>query len=162
LRGLAGETVDRVAFPGALLVRVSLADTLKHVDLDALFARPARKPRTVWEAQPILSAISGPLAPSRRRSMARTCACFVSFRGREASAEGISEALLPGPRGERRPTVQRVFAVVAIVSASVPSIEECQRGLAEVAVSGRQYRHCGRRRDGCRRLDGGRRGVPVS
>jgi len=41
------------------------------------FARPARNPRTVCEAQPIVLAICGPLAPSFRRSMAaRTCACF--------------------------------------------------------------------------------------
>jgi hypothetical protein len=49
-------------------------------------ARPARKPRTVCEAQPIASAICGPLAPSRRRSMGRTWARFV-FRGCRCGAE---------------------------------------------------------------------------
>lgn len=44
-------------------------------------ATPARKPRTLWGAQPAAAAMRGPEAPSVRRSRFRTCCCLVPSRG---------------------------------------------------------------------------------
>jgi hypothetical protein len=52
-----GDTIDRIAALGAGLMETDLADALEDFDLDALWAGPARKPRTVCDAQPIASAM---------------------------------------------------------------------------------------------------------
>src|SRR4051812_6582876 len=45
------------------------------------FFSPAKNPRTVCCAQPVVSAIWATVAPSGRRSSTSTCSCLVPWRG---------------------------------------------------------------------------------
>jgi hypothetical protein len=77
-----GDAIDCVAALSADPIWADLTDALEDINLEALLGEAGKEPADGMGTQPIASAICGTLAPSSRRSMAGTFACFVSFRGR--------------------------------------------------------------------------------
>lgn len=70
------------------------------------FFSPAKKPRTVCVAQPVALETWAAVAPSGRRSMAKTVSCLVPSRGAQGARGARGEAgglgRLPGQRGAQR------------------------------------------------------------
>jgi hypothetical protein len=75
-----------------------LAEALKHLDDDALLVQAGEEAvNGMWEAQPVASAICGPLEPSLQRTMVRTRPRLLCLAVSRASIEAATAvSLVPG------------------------------------------------------------------
>ena len=114
LPGRIGDAIHCVVALGTRLVRANLADPLQHLNGHALLARPARKPRTVCGAQPMASAMAGPLAPPRDEAW-RGPALLGVLRLARTLAGGCHSACGQGSAKGSKPTIECANVVVLAV-----------------------------------------------